>query len=65
MSEKARSERHFVIAGEDWTVREDVRDPRHRCLLFVNSKVARRVRDYPANWFELPDEKLYALSWSR
>ena len=57
--------RRFTIAGEPWTVREDLRCPHDPSLVFENTSVARRVREYPANWRELSDEQLYALSWSR
>jgi hypothetical protein len=33
-----------------------------KCLIFENSDVVRRVRTYPATWYELPDAELYALS---
>jgi hypothetical protein len=32
-------------------------------LLFDSDAVMRRVRDYPANWRELSDDDLYAISW--
>jgi hypothetical protein len=35
------------------------------CLLFRSHHFARRVRNYPANWRELTDTELDALSWSR
>jgi hypothetical protein len=34
-------------------------------LVFEYDKVARRVRDYPANWREMTDQELSALSRSR
>jgi len=57
--------RRITIASEAWTVWEDLRCPHDPSLVFENTKVARRVREYPANWRELSDEQLYALSWSR
>jgi len=54
-----------MIAGEAWAVWEDLRTPVGPSLVFENTKIARRVREYPANWRELSDEHLYALSWSR
>jgi hypothetical protein len=62
---KYEAERRFSVQGENWTVREELRNPTHRSLVFENTKVARRVRQFPPNWRELSDEQLYALSWSR
>ena len=60
-----QAERRFVIAGEGWSVWEDLRpQPHGPALVFENDRVARRVREYPAHWRELCDEALYALSWS-
>jgi hypothetical protein len=59
------AERRFTVAGEAWAVWEDVLSPIGPSLVFENTKIARRVREYPANWRELSDEQLYALSWSR
>src|SRR5690348_11178113 len=65
---KARTqhaERRFAINGEGWAVWEDRRTLNGPSLVFENNKVARRVHQYPANWRELSDEELWALSWSR
>lgn len=32
-------------------------------LVFFSEGAVRRVRDYPADWIELSDEDLIALSW--
>ncbi|CAN5801174.1 hypothetical protein BH11GEM1_BH11GEM1_17720 [soil metagenome] len=32
-------------------------------LIFASDAAVRRVRDYPANWFDLPDDELLTLSW--
>jgi len=32
------------------------------CLLFDSADVMRRLRNFPDNWYELPDAELYALS---
>lgn len=32
-------------------------------LIFSSDSAVRRVRDYPADWFDLADEALAALSW--
>ena len=61
-----RGERRFALAGEGWSVWEDLRPaPFGPALVFENDKVTRRVHQYPANWRELTDEALYALSWTR
>jgi len=31
--------------------------------VFESDQVVRRVRDYPANWRDLSDDDLLALSW--
>src|SRR5689334_3978715 len=31
-------------------------------LIFANTKIVRRVKHYPANWRDLPDAELYAIS---
>jgi hypothetical protein len=36
-----------------------------RSLVFSTDGVMRRVRDFPANWFELSDEELFRLSSRR
>lgn len=33
-------------------------------LIFSNESAVRRVRDYPADWFDLSDDDLAALSWN-
>ena len=59
---RTRQVRHFKAAGQDWTVYEEsVAD---QALVFETDHIARRVRVYPANWADLPDDELYALSWS-
>ena len=34
-------------------------------LIFESAQVLRRVRGYPENWYELPDEQLVRLSRMR
>jgi hypothetical protein len=57
-------ERSLAIDGHGWTVREVI-DPttQGKALIFSSDRVARRVRNYPANWRDLDDPDLYALSW--
>jgi len=59
------AERRFTVAEEAWAVWEDLRIPLRPSLVFENTKIARRVHEYPANWRELSDEDLYAVSWAR
>jgi hypothetical protein len=59
---------HFVAPDySNWTVHE-VHDPateRGHSLIFVSPTGFRRVREYPADWRQLPADDLWALSWSR
>jgi hypothetical protein len=58
--------RHLMADGYRWTVHEapaplfDRRGGTH--LIFDGELIMRRVRAYRADWFDLPDEDLYALS---
>jgi hypothetical protein len=58
--------RNVVHEGCTWTVCErPIPYNRHRhALVFMSERVARRVKRYPSNWFELPDEALAQLSAS-
>jgi hypothetical protein len=49
--------------GEQWLVYEltSAYDRRGGSLVFESENVVRRVRDYPENWRELPDEDLLPL----
>lgn len=55
--------RRYVIEQAHWLVCEDG-SPFGPALLFLGPGVARRVRAYPANWRQLCDEALHALSLS-
>jgi hypothetical protein len=60
--------RYLVIDNETWTVYENPKSgPPHYgpALVFEDGKFARRVRNFPREWRELPDAELYSLSWSR
>lgn len=60
----ARSDiRRFTAQGRPWLVYEDG-SAFGPALIFYGPGIARRVRCYPENWIELPDEKLQALSLS-
>jgi hypothetical protein len=61
------SEIRYLIADEQrWAVREvpapqfDRRGGVH--LVFWGDTTMRRLRNFPANWHELSDEELYALT---
>ncbi len=53
--------------GQIWHVTEQafsVFDRRHGfSLIFTSDLAVRRVRGYPANWFDLDDSALVELSW--
>ena len=58
---RARNEaRILYVEGERWIVYEVVSayDRRGASLVFESENVVRRVRDYPANWRELPNADL-------
>ena len=60
--------RSFLDAdGAHWLVYEQAFSDYDRrsgmSLIFSSDAAVRRVRDYPANWFDLADEELAALSW--
>ena len=54
--------------GVEWRVWEEPfadYDRRHGAsLIFSSEGVVRRVRNYPADWRELLDDALLALSWN-
>jgi hypothetical protein len=58
--------RQFIADGQRWIVREvyaprlDRRGGTH--LVFWGDSIMRRLRVFPANWFELSDEALYKLT---
>jgi hypothetical protein len=60
-----RPRRSFSIDGTEWTVCEDASSRCGPALLFFAPGVARRVTSYPANWQDLADGELQALSWRR
>lgn len=55
--------------GRQWVVRELPSSPSEWCtygsLLFISDRAIRRVRDYPADWFDRPDADLIAVSMRR
>ncbi|HEX5972525.1 MAG TPA: hypothetical protein VFY85_11400 [Gemmatimonadaceae bacterium] len=60
--------RVFVdVDGTRWQVKEmpfsNYDRRRGLSLIFWSDGAVRRVRDYPANWHELPDVELALLSW--
>ena len=48
--------------GHHWVVREDGATA---SLLFSSNRAVRRVRDYPVDWFDWPDDELLAVSERR
>jgi hypothetical protein len=67
--QQARGEgkiRRISADGVRWIIREvpapafDRRGGTH--LVFDGESVMRRVRDFPADWHDLPDDALYELS---
>jgi hypothetical protein len=68
--EDATGDRERVFVDDDgvrWVVKElsfsDYDRRRGQSLIFASEAAVRRVRDYPADWFELSDAELGALSW--
>jgi hypothetical protein len=60
--------RRITVGRQTWTVYELPGSlPPHQTavLVFERDKIARTVCNYPANWRELPDTELYALSSPR
>jgi hypothetical protein len=67
LREAQRTARPIFVNGVPWLVYELPPPPfdrrREPSLIFECEDVVRRVRQYPANWRELTDEDLFALSW--
>ncbi len=67
-SAPSRRVREIVVGVTLWRVFEHVPqyDRRARTtLVFVSEGAMRRVRDFPAHWWELSDEELLGISWRR
>ena len=59
-------ERELVCpTGAPWRVREALMPDGTFALVFDTRSVARRVRDYPREWWRLNDEALWQVSWCR
>ena len=61
-------DREILGDNEVWSVYEMASSGDHQdgpSLVFANTKVARRVRQYPVDWRDLPDAELYGISHSR
>jgi hypothetical protein len=61
-------ERSFLdTEGARWQVYEQAFGDYDRrsgmSLIFASESAVRRVRDFPADWMELSDDELLALSW--
>ena len=58
--------RTIIGDGREWRVREvplPAYDRRGtKCLIFETADAMRRVRNYPTDWADWPDDELYLLS---
>ncbi len=67
-SEPIHQRVYFDAEGQRWQVFEKPYETFDRrngmSLIFSSDGAMRRVRNYPANWSDLSDEELVALSWS-
>ena len=58
----------IMVDHEEWRIYELAAGSFDRrgsnTLIFESDGFVRRVRDYPANWRELSDAQLLALSWT-
>jgi hypothetical protein len=62
------SSRTFLdVEGTQWRVYEQAFGDYDRrsgmSLIFASEAAVRRVRDFPADWMQLSDDELLALSW--
>jgi hypothetical protein len=58
--------RTVEFEGQEWTVREQLAYPGNApTLVFIADKLARRVRDYPENWYTLSTLELAVVSKHR
>jgi hypothetical protein len=68
LRELRQSARQLVFDGVPWLVYElppVLHDrPLTASLVFETDTAMRRVRNFPASWRALDDDKLFALSWS-
>jgi hypothetical protein len=69
MDSDTGAERSFMDAeGTHWRVYEqrfaDYDRRTGMSLIFASEAAVRRVRDYPADWMDLSDQELMALSWN-
>ena len=66
--ELQRGARQLSLDGTLWLVYELPPSPYDRrlaaSLIFESDTVFRRVRTFPANWRDLSDDELFALSWA-
>lgn len=63
-----QSARQLSFEGAQWLVYELPPSPYDRrtaaSLIFESDAAFRRVRTFPANWRDLSDDELFALSWT-
>ena len=66
--EAKRTAQRLSVDGVPWLVYElppMIFDRRSSpSLVFETDNTVRRVRDFPANWRDLSDDDLFALSWA-
>lgn len=62
------SARTFLLDGAHWRVFEMIRwgsDPAKPSLIFESDGAVRMVSNFPADWRDLSDRALLAVSWHR
>lgn len=68
LQEAQRTARQLIADDAIWLVYELTPLPFDRrntpSLIFESDQSVRRVRNFPANWRELADPELWALSWT-
>lgn len=66
-SDATRARTLVDAEGAQWRIFEQAFSDYDRrnglSLIFASDSAVRRVRDYPADWLDLPDDELLLLSW--
>jgi hypothetical protein len=60
--------RRITIGATVWNVFEHIPEYDRRAsatLVFASEGAMRRVRNFPQQWWDLPDDELLAISWRR
>jgi hypothetical protein len=67
LEELHRTARQLFVDGVLWLAYELPPPPFDRrataSLVFESDAMIRRIRNYPADWRQMEDEQLFALSW--